>query len=427
MHSLKKNHEEAHIIRCLKCIEEQLQWGDSTRWSSQDFEQLSDKVNQKTGVTISSNTLKRLWGRIPYASKPSATTLNTLAQFMEFENWSAFVATDPINKVVTGAKLDNLVNHSDTGKRNKPIWVWAIVVIALVLAVYGMTAISKPALNKNDFTFTAKKVAHGLPNSVIFTVDASSSRKADHIELQQNWDSRKRQDINRSDSLVTSIYYNPGYFDAKLVINDEIVKEHGLLIPSDGWMATLETENAPIYFNPQEFHNDQGIAVSVNLIESRNSDIPPSETFVNYFWVQDFEELTLNDLELETTVKNIAFERYNSCQKIDIILLCEGQAVIIPLSIKGCIADLELFYLNKAINGNRNDLSNFGVDFDNWVNVKCVSKNNRFSIYINGTLAHELSTKGETNKVFGVKYRFEGTGAISKLRLSNSNKTFLDE
>ena len=41
-------------------------------------------------MVISSNTLKRVWGRIKYDSKPSETTLNTLAQFQGFGDFREF-------------------------------------------------------------------------------------------------------------------------------------------------------------------------------------------------------------------------------------------------------------------------------------------------------------------------------------------------
>ena len=71
-------------------IENQLDWGETAHWSTADFEKLSDKIQEKTGVILSVSTLKRIFGRIDYQSKPALTTLNTLARYVDHEDWRAF-------------------------------------------------------------------------------------------------------------------------------------------------------------------------------------------------------------------------------------------------------------------------------------------------------------------------------------------------
>lgn len=419
------SYSETDLSNCLKTIEEKLGWGSSSDWSSQNFEQLSEKIQEHTGVTISHNTLKRLWGRIPYHSNPSTATLNTLAKFIGYENWSAF-STSNSKETYIGVKSHRFIwDIKRWSKNGKKATLTAIMIISAILALV-ILSFSKTGINKKNFSFSSKKIAEGLPNSVIFEVETSGANNNDKIEIQQSWDVSKRQIINKEDSLVTSVYYNPGYFDAKLVVNDQIVKRHGVLIPSDGWLALMETDNEPIYFKPGEFKSEKGVAVHPELVRSYNANVPINNTVVNYYWVEDFKELKVDDFEMETSIKNIPFQNYRSCQKSEIILYCEGEVILIPLSIKGCIANLDLHLLDKTIYGNRNDLSGFGVEFSSWVNVKCISKDGTLTIFVNDKVAHKAPFEGKTNKIYGIKYRFEGTGAISKLKVSNSKKVFLD-
>ncbi|MBC9795716.1 hypothetical protein [Sinomicrobium weinanense] len=418
-------HSETNLSDCLKAIEEKLGWGSGSDWSSQNFEQLSEKILEHTGVTISHNTLKRLWGRIPYHSTPSTATLNTLAKFTGYENWSAFCAGNSKETHIGKKNHRPVRDIRRWGKNGKRTALTAILIISALSALV-ILSFSRTGINKKDFGFTSKKIAEGLPNSVIFEVEASGANANDKIEIQQSWDVSKRQIINKEDSLVASVYYNPGYFDAKLVVNDQIVKQHGILIPSDGWLALMETDHEPVYFKPGEFKSEKGMAVSPELIRSYHVNAPVINTVVNYYWVEDFKELRVDDFEMETSLKNIPFQNYRSCQKSEIILYCEGEIILIPLSVKGCIADLNLHLLDRNIHGNRNNLSGFGVEFSSWVSVKCVSKDGALTIFVNDRVAYKASLEGKTNRVYGVKYRFEGTGAISGLKISNSKKVFLD-
>src|SRR6202000_2443385 len=82
--------DEILIRQVKRLFEEKTGWGDSEKWSNQDFLQLSELIRERTGVTISHVTLKRIWGKVKYDSLPNTHTLNTLVQFLGFENWRDF-------------------------------------------------------------------------------------------------------------------------------------------------------------------------------------------------------------------------------------------------------------------------------------------------------------------------------------------------
>src|SRR5580693_606006 len=82
--------EEILKEKCKDLIEAKLGWGGSEAWSNRDFDTLSDKIFEVTGVTLSQTTLKRIWGKVKYDSAPTVTTLDTLARFLGFEHWRDF-------------------------------------------------------------------------------------------------------------------------------------------------------------------------------------------------------------------------------------------------------------------------------------------------------------------------------------------------
>src|SRR5258708_30180920 len=82
--------DESLIRQVIKLYEEKTGWGDSGKWSNQDFLQLSELIRDETGITISHVTLKRIWGKVKYESLPNTHTLNTLVQYLGFENWRDF-------------------------------------------------------------------------------------------------------------------------------------------------------------------------------------------------------------------------------------------------------------------------------------------------------------------------------------------------
>ena len=82
--------DEFLIEKTKKLFESTTGWGDSNDWTNQDFVILSEKIQEKTGVALSHVTLKRVWGKVKYESLPNTHTLDTLVQFLGYENWRGF-------------------------------------------------------------------------------------------------------------------------------------------------------------------------------------------------------------------------------------------------------------------------------------------------------------------------------------------------
>jgi hypothetical protein len=166
-----------YIQRLKTLISSQLQWGTSDQWSNYDFEKLADAVAERTGVTLSVSTLKRIFGRVSYQSAPSLTTLNTLARFVGFEDWRAFTNTEE-SAAETTVPHDAVTIDPKPSKR-KHLHVFrivaptiAVILLGLVIVNFGVN--SRPhSYNPSDFSFRSKTIlTEGLPNSVIFDYDA---------------------------------------------------------------------------------------------------------------------------------------------------------------------------------------------------------------------------------------------------------------
>src|SRR5919199_27786 len=90
--------DDQELLRCRRLIEEKMGWGSPDSWSTQDFEQLSERIGEHTGVSLSVTTLKRVWGRVKYNSAPTTTTLNALSAFVGYESWREFKNTTLIKE-----------------------------------------------------------------------------------------------------------------------------------------------------------------------------------------------------------------------------------------------------------------------------------------------------------------------------------------
>ncbi|MDH4058074.1 MAG: hypothetical protein OEU76_04890 [Cyclobacteriaceae bacterium] len=411
--------DDSLIQTCLRKIESQLGWGFGDEWSTQDFESLSKKIHDATGVTLSVATLKRLWGKVRYDSKPTVTTLNALAQFLGFENWRSFKQTHSINGKSNGHSIRNGVPTHPVASKKGTLMLWILSLVSIfigIISYYLLYKSDKTELNLSQFQFSSKKVVDsGVPNTVVFDYDASAADMDDSIFIQQSWDKRLSTQVDRVQHQHTSIYYYPGFFAAKLRINEVVVKEHNLIINTEGWIPLIEQEPVPVYFTEADGIRNGVMGLTIDQIRQSNIPLQPIPPKVAYFNVGDFGNATSYDLILEAQLKNDYAEGANACQRTEVCVYFDGGALIMPLAAKGCVSELDFMNMD----GKKSDLSILGCDFSDWVNVKIEFKPKQMKVFIqNDSL--EFPLKSSEVKMVGVAFKFQGTGSIKHIKVSKS-------
>jgi hypothetical protein len=116
-------------------------------------------------------------------------------------------------------------------------------------------------------------------------------------------------------------------------------------------------------------------------------------------------------------VKNEYSDGSAACQHTEVHVLFEGAAMVIPLSIPGCVSELSF----GDMSGKKLDLSRLGVDFTKWVNVKVSVQDSLVHLLINGKNAFDLKVTLHPIRFAGAIFRFQGTGSVNFIRISRQN------
>lgn len=408
------------IQKCIREIEEKLGWGSSNQWTHQDFLNLSEKILEETGSSLSYITLKRIWGKVTYHSLPNTQTLNILAQFVGYESWRVFKNQQAGDQPILPGVLP-LDQRRWRLLRN----IAGMAALALIALLIIPSANDQPALNSDDFQFSSKKVvSQGIPNSVIFDIEASRS-PYDSVEVQQSWDARRRTKIPKEQTQHTSIYYYPGFFEAKLVVGGKIVKEHGLHITTNGWYCAIQQDPVPVYFPLEEVLGNGKVELTYDQVRAKNIELQPTPPLTRIGNSTDFGDLTTDHFVLEANLKNTYREGSSICQYTRVYLLCEGKVIIIPLAAKGCVSSLSLNFVNHYASGKNTDLSAFGVAFDDIVHLKIESIRGNASIFVNNQLAYTVPEKIKPVAIKGIDFRFQGLGAIDEVKLGRPGDNWI--
>lgn len=402
-----------YLAHCFDLIAQKLSWGPIATWGTRDFQILSESIHKATGTLLSVSTLKRLSGKVSYTSKPNPTTLDVLAAYLGYPDWRTFVSQekpDPIQKKEKSTTPKSL-------QYAKPLLVLALIMVTVLLMIYR-----KPVnYDANDFEFNAESVSTGIPNSVVFRYNAKAADKDAKVAIQQDWDEGKRVSVNREDSVSTSIYYWPGYFKSKLVVDDSIVKERQILIPTEDWLGTIETDSLPIYLNKTAYQYENRLSTSAETLRSHGVNPLAKHTITGFYLVRDFGSIYTDAFNLSLSLKNNLQSGASPCQAAQIQIMHEDGPISMVLSNKGCISNISLFAFDSIIDGKKNDLSGFGVDMSKGVKLDCVSKDRKMDIRINDTSVFTLNVPKSPKKILGLRILFEGTGTVNQLVLGNDS------
>ena len=395
------------INRLQSDLIKKLAWGTADQWHSSMFSELSQKVFEITEIKLSPTTLKRFFGVLKYDGTPSITTLDALSRFLGFENWRAFKFAEPVGPTSLKEGLSHKFIYGTIG-------FFAAFIVVLLIA---NRPVSPPPPLPEGITFSSRSVTNTYPNSVVFDFDLKSVQ-SDSLQIQQYWDPTKTISIKKDQKQATGIYYFPGYFEAKLMVNGEAIRKHDLFLRSNGWLGTIEYEPIPKYFTPQsnldkKLHSPTSIENEIS-----NSKEP---LVIAYHYINDLGNVSGDDFHLKANIRTAYDDKWAVCQSSRIYIIGTDGAMIIPFSKPGCSSNNNLMLNDLYLNGKEHDLSAFGADFSDFTAVEIINEQKKLSILIDGEEVFSSSYAQSMGRFVGLRFKFLGMGEVASFELLDQN------
>ncbi|GAA3958485.1 hypothetical protein [Mucilaginibacter dorajii] len=422
--------EKQLLLLCCRLIEQSLNWGDSDIWTNDDFEQLSKLIFEKTRVQLSVSTLKRIWGKVKYNSFPTAATLNALAGYLDYTSWRDFRQQYQVNGVMITEPIappvaETVETMPPAKKSFRYVWL-ALGLLIAISSIYFISIKRKTAPDLSTVKFETKKITDDLPNSVVFNYDASTF-KSDSVFIQQNWDPSRREQVPGDGKQFTSIYYHPGFFNAKLIVDNQVKKEAVIFIKTKGWKGIIDKSPVPVYLSAHEIKTTGGMGISGELMQQKLGLSVFNDNWVKFSNVREFPGIKADDFTLDCTLRNSSTAGQSICGKLDLTILGTGTAIIIPLVNKGCIADMGILNVGDWIGGKDHDLSAFGCDVSQFQNLTCTVKDRHLKIYLNKKQIYDVAQNHPMGHIIGIRFEFEGPGEVKHYKLETPGATVYEE
>ncbi len=403
------------LIKCLKGIEQRLSWIDSNQWQQKHFESLSELIYEKTKIRLSPLTLKRLWGKTKYESNPSATTLDTLAQFLDYKDWINFQNNQ--KGEIRKFKFNYL-------KNKKAVFFTSLILVAFVLIGFSMKFITRlKTRDYSNFEFSVQKLSPSIPNTVYFNYNVKNT-DADSVIIQQSWDPRYHHLVDKNKTDFSCIYYYPGYYKAKLVLDNNVVAQEDLYITSNGWLGIIDKETVPIYLNAEDITDNNILLIKENQLIKAGFDLKNKIPKTTINLVEKFDSISGNDFELTASFKQTYPKGEAICQKAGLMITCSENYFYIPFSIKGCVNELKMNLPGKTLSAKDTDLRSLGVETTDTIHLKLNVSDGIFDLVVNNNSNIKDFFKVDPGKIVGIKFEFHGTGEIYDFTLKSSKTEY---
>ncbi len=406
------------LLRCKSMIEADLEWGPSTQWNTRDFDNLSDKIYEKTDTRISATTLKRIWGRVQYNSFPSASTLDVLANFLGLPSWRAFQKETLDRGSFSTAPRTVFSRHRSQ-------------IIALIVAflIFGglifRSAFPLSARPGGEVLFQSEVVSTEFPRAVKFLIDSIQSDRNSLVVRLHGDDKKVDVKLPENEREVFSMYYYPGVYRAKLMDDEEVIREKDIVLRSESWLTTFSKGFAVDYFQEAIDPQFQGLRLRPSFIDSMGSAYFLEKELM-FHLTPPFINFVGDHFTVETTLAFPPTGDTSHCRSGRITLLGNDHKLIVPFSDSSCKQLLELkFGDNEIFTSADHDLAALQMDLNRERHLKLEIHNKTLTIHVDEMPVAQIPFKNGPGRIMGIRFGLEGDprAEVRQLTITDHSNT----
>ena len=394
-------------------------YADSSRMTQRDFEHISAVIEKKSGIIISSTTIKRL-SKGEFSRLPQVATLNAIANYFGFKNWQEYKASEESETEET-IPDETTLREEKTASRKRPVsrFLLALLIIPVLAAAFFMSRNRQNFGDLDEVVFTAKKnTDNKLPNTVVFNYNVDDVN-ADSFFIQQSWDDRRRVRIHKNHYTLTDIYYEPGYHVAKLIANDSIIKTIEVSIPTDKWFLyanEYKYNYATEYIKVGNSISNGLLGISKEVLLQNNIDISKTMFYI-YAYFPTKQAVSGDNFTLKTRVRMTEVKN-NLCPFLTLEVFCQVNYMVLKSTEKGCASEALAQFGNKILRGKETDLGNISYDIKEWNDVELHVKNKNVTVKINGKVVYETAYETSAQNIAGLAFISNGLCEVDRVDLT---------
>ena len=421
--------DKKYLEICLNEIEKKLNRGSRKEWTDPDFIELRNNIYERSEISISTHTLKRLFGKIKYKNfyNPQHATRVAIAKYLGFESWEDF-------KKANQSESDYNTNHFELNRLVKNIinffyrFKKATRLIILVFLIASTTYIISRLMlsNSPDFEFSVENPIGLVPHTVTFNYDVSRfypGSTAINSGSTHPFLDRQNHIVDRSSGQVFYTYQIPGIYRPKLKHKNVFLDSLLVIVMSNGWTGFFQDDknNYNLYWlsnNINEVVDDNHLTLPRKIINKFGFDTTGlySTAFRN---IKDFG-LSGDNFTFSTRFSNGLESGGITCFDVNFIFYFKNTTSHIRLVEEDCQSWCRIKYSDLFLDGHTTDLRFLSGKFNNWTHFELHVVNKNIVIKIENKEVFQGTYNESCGELFGLEFRFKGSGMIDFVSLHNT-------
>lgn len=392
---------------------------DAKVWSQKDFDFLSYFIEERAGCRLSVSTIKRVWSN-GYTRLPHISTLDALSTTAFNKNWKCLKSASLSNPVEEKVRLlKNTFGYQKSNYKRAAL-VLVLIVPIMSLLIGGARALQKKQNKKEaiaDVAFGYRKALDNkLPNTVVFNYDIEEI-DANQFFLQQSWDASRRVEIFKGTKERTDIYYIPGYFTAKLIADDAIIKEMPIHVVYEDWfIAARQPMSKIVTFDKNLWLAKDYLGIEKENLGLKGVDIH-REFQLAFYYVKNFG-VDGDNLNYRSSFKMTHLESVD-CPIMNIHLQGTNGYYWVMIGNSGCGSELAVRIGDTLHSGKTQDLTKLTTNMYQWNEFEIDATDKNVHLKLNGAEVLATSYQASIGNIMEISYFFNGMGMIDDTKLIN--------
>lgn len=401
--------KKLELKNIVKSCEIHFDRGTSDAWKHSDFNDFSRAIQKETKVNISTNTLKRIFGKISVDDYylPQQATIDALKKY------SGYVQSDD-NELINSESTISI--NSNPTILMKPRFLWSILIALLV--VFGLYFFTKNG-NNNLGTIKVSNAEGLLPKTVFFDLQLPKSEDSIFMDFG---DKSPLIYLEPQQTKISHVYLFPAVFKVNFKSADSILARTKVYVPSNKWLGLRflsqgDIPNSYYAFPALKNGKDSLFYTSNNQMQKMGLD-----TLKNHYTrLCNFTPIShhSDNFIFETTFKTATEEKGIYCNSMQFQISGIDNMIRFNFVNSGCSSRVINVISEQIYTGAKNDLSKFVLDLDQWNNIKLINRNKNLSLFVNGTLFFRGTYKQSIGDIRGLFVEFKGNGYIKKCSLKS--------
>lgn len=404
------NSEDYYIALCKTQIAEALNLSKDLL-IQRDYEYLNKVIFEKSGIDLSTATLRRIWSE-DREGIPQAKTLDAMAQVLDYDGWHEFKKANPAQQRTPAKKS----------------FAWFYILGLIIIIGSAILYYWNPE-TQWEVELTPEKNSHeGVPATIGFNYNISEA--PGEVNMQLSWNPTVRTVLDPEKNFYTGTYFYPDYHEAKLLFEEQILASSYVHITTLGWHGLIMQSGLdphPIYIDEEDFILDSKLMFTDSLSEKYG--LNTLDELFSVFTLSNsvLEQVSGDDFEMEATFKSLGNLSKPICSQTDILIKGETQSFRIPISSEGCYGITGLKCSEQLISGKTTDLSNLSANLLQNQTVSIKVSNKQLTISLEGKDPFIADFSELIGPIKVIKFIFIGYGEVSKFELRSSDQVLENE